>query len=52
MNTSKRHCLEVIERTVRMVFENDAKHASHWAAIESIAAKIACTPEALRCWNA
>ena len=34
---------EVRERAVRMVFEHQGEHASQWAAIGSIAAKIGCT---------
>ena len=41
---------EVRERAVRMVFEHEGEHASQWAAIGSIAAKIGCTPETLRGW--
>ena len=33
-----------------MVFEHEGEHASRWAAIGSIAAKIGCTPETLRGW--
>ena len=33
-----------------MVLEHGAEHASQWAAIESIAAKIGCTAETLRRW--
>ena len=50
MNTSTRYSPEVIERAVRMVFEHGSEHASQWAAIESIAAKIGCTAETLRRW--
>jgi transposase len=33
-----------------MVLEHEGEHGSQWAAIESIAAKIGCTPETLRKW--
>jgi transposase-like protein len=33
-----------------MVFEHAGDHASQWAAISSIAAKIGCTTETLRGW--
>ncbi len=33
-----------------MVFEHEGDHASQWAAIGSIAAKIGCTAETLRGW--
>ena len=35
---------------VRMVFEHEGDHASQWAAISSIAAKIGCNAETLRGW--
>ena len=41
---------EVQERAVRLVFEHQPEHHSQWAAVESIAAKIGCTPETLRKW--
>jgi transposase len=41
---------EVRERAVRMVLEHRPEHASQWAAIVSIAAKIGCTAETLRRW--
>jgi transposase len=41
---------EVQERAVRMVFDAKDQYASQWAAIESISAKIGCTPETLRRW--
>jgi len=50
MNTSIRYSPEVRERAVRMVFEHQGEHASQWAAMESIAAKIGCTAETLRKW--
>ena len=48
--TSPKYAPEVRERAVRMVFEHEGEHASQWAAISSIAAKIGCTPETLRGW--
>ncbi len=41
---------EVRERAVRMVLDHQGEHASHWAAINSIAAKIGCSGETLRNW--
>ncbi len=41
---------EVAERSVRMVFDAKDQYPSQWAAIESIAGKIGCTPETLRRW--
>jgi transposase len=48
--TSNRYSPEVRQRAVRMVLEHGGDHASQWAAIGSIAAKIGCTTEALRQW--
>ena len=50
METSKNYSPEVRERAVRMVREHQGEHASQWAAIASIAAKIGCTAETLRLW--
>jgi len=41
---------EVRERAVRMVREHRSDHASEWAAIASIAAKIGCTAQTLSNW--
>jgi transposase len=41
---------EVRARAVRMVMEHQGEHASQWAAIGSIAAKIGCSAETLRNW--
>jgi len=48
--TSPKYATEVRERAVGMVFEHEGEHASQWAAISSIAAKIGCNPETLRGW--
>ena len=45
--TSNRFSPEVRQRAVRMVLEHGGEHASQWAAIGSIAAKIGCTAETL-----
>ena len=48
--TSNRFSPEVRQRAVRMVLEHGGGHASQWAAIGSIAAKIGCMAETLRTW--
>ena len=50
MTTTKRYSPEVRERAVRLVLEREREHSSQWAAIQSIAEKIGCTPETLRKW--
>ena len=45
-----RYSPEVRERAVRMVAEHVGEHSSQWAAIQSIAGKIGCSPETLRKW--
>ena len=47
---SSRFSPEVRQRAVRMVLDYGGDHASQWAAIGSIAAKIGCTAETLRQW--
>ena len=41
---------EVKERSVRLVLDHGKEHASRWAAIQSVAGKIGCSPETLRKW--
>ena len=48
--TAKTYSPEVGARAVRMVTEHQGDHASQWAAICSIAAKIGCSGETLRGW--
>ena len=50
MGRKSKYPAEVRERAVRLVFEQQESHPSQWAAITSIAAKMGCTPEALRKW--
>ena len=50
MNKRLRYSPEVRERAVRMVLTCEHEHSSRWAATQSIASKIGCTPETLRCW--
>jgi transposase-like protein len=50
MKKSVKYSPEVMERAVRLVVEAKEQHASEWAAIVSIAAKIGCTAETLRRW--
>jgi transposase-like protein len=46
--TSNRFSPEVRQRAVRLVPENGGDHASHWAAIGSVAGKIGCTDDTQR----
>ena len=48
MGRPNRYSPEVRERSVRLVLDQADKHSSQWAAIESVASKIGCTPETLR----
>ncbi len=47
---SNRFSPEVRERAVRMVQEHSSEYRSLWAAAQSIAPKIGCTPETLIEW--
>ena len=48
--TVKPYPAELRERAVRMVREQAREHASEWAAMCSVAAKVGCTAETLRQW--
>lgn len=50
MNETRRYSPEVRERAARIVLEHEARLASQWATIRSIAAKIGCSRETLRRW--
>jgi len=49
-STAESYSPEVWERAVRLVLDGAGEHATQWAAISSIAAKIGCTTETLRNW--
>lgn len=50
MNKRPGYSKEVRERAVRLVLTSEHDHTSRWAATQSVAAKIGCTPETLRTW--
>ena len=50
MSKSNRYSPEVRVRAVRLVLDHEKEYDSRWAATESIATKIGCTPETLRKW--
>ncbi|GAN81526.1 Transposase [Acidocella aminolytica 101 = DSM 11237] len=50
MSKAAKYSPETRERAVRMVFEHQNDHASQWATIESVAAKIGCTAQTLCNW--
>lgn len=50
MKKQGKYPTEMKERGVRLVFEQSGTYPSQWAAIQSIAGKLGCTPETLRTW--
>ncbi len=50
MTKSNKFSPEVRERAVRMMQEHRGEYPSQWAAIESIAPKFGCVPQALHKW--
>ena len=48
--TTNKFSFEVRARAVRMVLDHEGEHASRWAAVSSIAAKIGCTAQTLHDW--
>ena len=50
MKGQGKYPLEVRERAVRLVFEQQAGYDSQWEAIRSVSEKIGCSSETLRKW--
>ena len=48
--TANKFSDEVRARAVRLVLNHEGEHASRWAAVSSIAAKIGCTAQTLHEW--
>jgi transposase len=48
--TTNKFSPEVRARAVRMVLDHEDEHASRWATVSSIAAKIGCTAQTLNEW--
>ena len=48
--TTYKYAPQVRERAAWMVLDQEKDHASRWAAVVSIAAKIGCAPQTLHEW--
>ena len=50
MNKRPGYAPEVHERAIGLALASEPEHSSRWAAIQSIATKMDCTPETLPSW--
>ena len=48
--TTNKFSLEVRERAVRLVLDNQGQHGSCWQAVLAIPSKIGCAPQTLNDW--
>ena len=48
--TTNKFSPEVRERAVRMVLDHEGEHSSRWTAVQSVSAKIGCSPHTLLDW--